>query len=305
MSGGDGAYGYFGDSFAYVSAQNGYIQRLGYDEFGDPYNPFIDAIEWSRITPEGATDQLFISPLIVDPNNEDVMYYAAGQALWRNDQLSSIPNYEQGTSQGWTELTDLAVPEGYVISAMAVSRTNAVHVLYYGASSRDDPPKIYRLENANTATSGAQDISIPGDGLDGAYVHCIAVHPDKANEIIVVLSNYNILGLYRSTDGGKNYSAIEGNLEGDEVTPGPSLRSATILPTSQGTLYIVGTSTGVYSTNKLDGSKTVWALEAAAEIGNVVVEFVTSRKSDTRLVVGSHGRGIFIGILASSKANRR
>ncbi|UCC40786.1 MAG: hypothetical protein JSV96_04900 [Candidatus Aminicenantes bacterium] len=92
----------------------------------------------------------------------------------------------------------------------------------------------------------------------------------------------------------RNVTAIEGNLEGDTNNPGPSLRSATILPTSQGTFYIIGTSTGVYSTTELNGSSTTWIQQSPNKIGNVVVEYVTSRKSDARVVVATHGRGIFV-----------
>ena len=131
-------------------------------------------------------------------------------------------------------------------------------------------------------------------------MHNFAPLPNDANEIIVILSNYNIVGLYHSTDGGQTYAAIEGNLEGDENNPGPSLRTATILPTSQGTFYIIGTSTGVYSTTELNGSNTTWVQQSPNKIGNVIVEYVTSRKSDGRVVVGTHGRGIFVGDLISN-----
>jgi len=296
ISSGDGSYGYFGNTFAYVSAQNGATDRLNYDSSGDP----IYSAGWSEITPKKATDQLFINPFVVDPKNEDVMIYVAGRVLWRNDRLSSIPPYENGTSIGWKKLNGLKVPAKYSITALAISRNNPAHVLYYGASggiNSTQRPKLYRLKNAHTATKGAKQISIKNAKLDGAYVHKIAVNPDDANEILVILSNYNIVGLYHSTNGGNKFTAVEGNLEGDEDNPGPSLRSATILPTLQGTIYIVGTSTGVYSTMQLNGSKTVWKQESANKIGNVVVEDITSRKADGSVAVGTHGRGIFIGNL--------
>ncbi len=301
MSSGDGAYAYFGDNFAYTSYQEGGVYRLAYDIYDDPYPPGWP--NWSLITPVGASNQLFINPFVVDSKDEDVMYYPAGNSLWRNDSLSSIPIYEFGTSIGWTELTNLAVPSGYSITALSVSMNNPAHLLYYGASCgyySNDRPKMFRLENAHTATTGAVDISIPNINK-GAYVHCIAVNPDSAHEILVVHSNYNILGLYHSNDKGANYTAVEGDLQGDANNPGPSLRSATILPTNQGTIYLVGTSTGVYSTMQLNGSNTVWKQESPDKIGTVVAASIASRKSDGRIAIGTHGRGIFIGDITSSK----
>ena len=43
--------------------------------------------------------------------------------------------------------------------------------------------KIYKLDNANTATSGAIDISIPR-ASNGAYIHNIAINPDNGDELI-------------------------------------------------------------------------------------------------------------------------
>lgn len=290
ISSGDGASAYFGEEFAYASTYNGRVLRLKYDPSGNPSY----SSGWTTITPIGARDQLFINPFVVDPNDEDVMYYPAGNTLWRNDHLSDIPKNQDSTSHGWTELTDLRVPPGYIISTLAVSRYNPTHLLYYGASSWTDPPKIYRLEEAHRASKDAQDMSIP-EAPGGAYLHSITINPNDGNEILVILSNYNITGLYHSTNGGESYMAVEGNLEGNTINPGPSIRSGTILPTTHGTIYIIGTSTGLYSTKDLDGSNTVWKHESENEIGNVVVAYVTSRTSDGRVAVGTHGRGVFIG----------
>lgn len=290
----DGSYCYLGKQYAYTSIQKGLVYRIGYHQDGTPYDPWGNE-QFSVVTPSEANGQLFIDPFAIDPTDENIMYYLAGNVVWRNNALSSIPdkNYNK-TSIGWTELTNTKVPDGYSVSTIASSHSNPSHVLYYGASTYENPPKIYKLVNANTSTNSPTDISISGS-VAGAYVHNIAVNPDNGNEIIVVLSNYNIVGLYHSTNGGQSFTAIEGNLEGNDNNPGPSIRAATILPTSNGTLYLVATSTGVYSTSQLNGSQTIWNLEGPNTIGNVVVETITSRKSDGRIVSGTHGRGAFVG----------
>lgn len=291
VSFGDGAYCYFGNSFAYTSAQNGQVWRLKYGPNGTP--SFSEG--WSKITPTEATGQLFINPFRIDPNDEDVIYYAAGKNLWRNNQLGRLPDRLEGTTNYWTILTNLAVEDNYVISTLAISQQPS-HILYYAASDASSsslPPKIYRLDNATTETMVRKERSI-STAAGGAYVHCVAINPENADEILVVLSNYNITGLYHSSNGGESYKAVEGNLEGPEQK-GPSLRSATILPGSVSATYLVGTSTGVYSTKILNGSNTIWSQEGAENIGNVVVEYIASRPSDDRVAVATHGRGIFIG----------
>ncbi len=289
VSSGDGAYSYFGQNFAYTSTQNGNLRRLAYDQQN---NPSWEA-GWSNITPAGAQNMLFINPFVVDPNNENVMYYLAGNVIWRNNQLSTIPAGFTPTSVGWTQLDDLTVPAGYGISAISISQTPA-HILYYAASNNAGVPILYKLTNAATATSGRVDISIPGV-QEGAYIHHVAINPDDANEILVVFSNYNVVSLYHSVNGGQSYTVVEGNLAGTQENPGPSVRAATILPSGSGKLYIVATSIGVFSTTQLNGAQTVWIQDGQNVMGNVIVNYITSRKSDGRILAGSHGRGAFIG----------
>ncbi len=290
---GDGAFSYLGSDFAFAETQKGNLMRLHYDQSGNVLPAFVGNNPFSIIFPTNASNQLFVNPFTVDPIDENVMFYLAGADIWRNDQLSSIPdNIYGGTNIGWTKLDNLTASQGYIMSAISISNFPA-HILYYAESGDNSTkPKIFRLENANTAASGAVDISIP-NAPAGAYVHHIAINPDDANEIIVVISNYNIVGLYHSTDGGKNYTAIEGNLQGDQQNPGPSLRCATILPAGSATNYYLATSTGVYSTSQLNGNNTQWSQEGADVIGNVVSNYIISRKSDGKVVVGTHGRGAF------------
>jgi hypothetical protein len=304
ISSGDGAYAYFGNDYCYTSWYDGNIFRVNYTSTNDPKSPFESGTLWTVITPTDAENQLFINPFSIDPNDENVMYYPAGYEIWRNDRLSSIALYRNDTMVGWKNLTEISVPTEYIITAIQVSKSNPSHVLYYGASSdpwqnEEDVPKLYRLANANTDTSGAEDISIP-EAESGSYVHQIAVNPENGNEILVLLSNYNIVGLYHSSNGGQSYTAVEGNLTGDDSNPGPSIRTATILPTDQGTVYFLGTSIGLFSTMTLNGASTSWVQEAGTSIGNCVVEHVVSRTSDHHVAVGTHGRGVFVGTYGST-----
>jgi len=289
----DGSYCYLGQQYAYTSIQNGFTYRIRYDQSSKPHIPWTQD-QFTVVSPKGASNQLFINPFAIDPSDENIMYYLSGNVVWRNNSLNSISdNNWDNITTGWTELTNTKVPDGYTVSTLASSNTNPSQVLYFGASS-SNTPKLYKLTNANTNTNAPSDISISG-ATEGTYVHNISVNPDNGDELIVVLSNYNIIGLYHSFNGGQLFTAIEGNLEGTQNNPGPSIRASTILPTNNGTLYLVATSTGVYSTSLLNGSQTTWTLEGADVLGNVVVEAITSRKSDGKIVAGSHGRGAFVG----------
>jgi hypothetical protein len=280
----DGSHLHFGDNFTYASTQGGRLLRLAYNANEDP------TIFEGTITPSSASGQLFINPFVVDPNDETIMYYPAGAELWRN---TNLPNATR--TRGWSRLTGLPLISGCQITTLAISRDPA-HRLYYGAScGSSQPPSLVRFDGANQGNgSAAQDISINALPA-GAYVHSIAVNPNDADDILVAHSNYGITGLYYSDDGGESFTAVEGNLTGTEETPGPSLRSVRILPRGGATAYLVGTSTGLYSTGTLDGPETEWALQGSDTIGNVVVEHLDARREDRRVAVGTHGRGIFVG----------
>jgi chitodextrinase len=299
---GDGTYSYFGNKFAYVSTQNGNLTRLRYDQAGHPIPVFAGAHK--IILPQNASGQLFINPYCIDPSDENYCYYPAGNILWRNNQFEGIPDDNQyGTTQGWSKLDNVSLPSGYVISAVAISENNPSHRLYYGgldmSQQSNGNHKLFRLDNSNTSTNGAVEITIPGV-QQWSYLNSIFVNPDNGNEVFAVFSNYNIVGVYHSIDGGQTFTAIEGNLTGSDDNPGPSIRSASLIPTSSGTQYFLATSTGVYSTTTLNGANTVWNLEGANTLGNVVVNSLAARKSDGKIVAGTHGRGAFAATIGAS-----
>jgi len=287
ISAGDGGYAFFSTNYMFVEQQNGKVIRWLKDRNG-----------FSFIYPSTATDQIFIHPYAIDPNDENIMYYPQGDHLWRNTQLDQVSdanngNNSSGITSGWNEFSNLSVGSGYLLSALSVSK-NPGNILYFAGYANGQRPVLKRLTNAKTATNGAKDVSY-GSWPSGAYIKDIAINPVNANEVVVVMSNYNITGLYHTVDAGQSWEAIEGNLTGNSSTPGPSLRSATIIPAESGTIYLAGTSTGLYSTQMLDGNNTMWGQEASNQIGHAITEDLASRVSDGNVAAGTHGRGMLLG----------
>ncbi len=285
ISSGDGSYGFFTENYIFASSQLGRVLRHTTNSSGEIIGTSYN------LEPSGASNQLFVHPYVVDPTDESIMFYPDGSTLYRNTAMD-----QSSPGASWSSFSGVSGSNGYQITALEMS-TNPSGILYYGASSGSTAPKIYRLDNASSSTSPEELTSISASG--GAYIHDIAVNPYNGNELIAVMSNYGIVGLYHSNDGGENWTAIEGDLTGDAQNPGPSLRNAEILPTEEGSLYLVGTSTGIYSTMSLQGESTSWVRESddgsAESIGYSVVEYITSRSTDGTIAVGTHGRGIFVG----------
>ena len=280
-----------GRSYYYLSQQYGYIWRRVIDDNGTVLPGF------ARINPTAPPGgYLWIHPFVLDNNNTNIMYLPKGDRIWRNSDLSAIPNSEMDTttSINWSELTNTAIGDENAITALCVSHIPA-NRLYYANSLG----KIFRLDNANIGNPIPQDIWT-GQGLPAAYASCIAVDPTNADNVMLIFANYGVISVYHSSNGGTSWAPVAGNLEQypDGSGDGPSCRWSVIVPGTGTTYYFVGTSTGLYSTETLDGMSTVWAQEGANTIGNVVVDMVDARVADGLVVVATHGQGVFSGYVA-------
>jgi hypothetical protein len=295
ISSGDGSYCYMAEDYVYISTQNGRVMRTQYKANGDIFNPYGDTqYFWTVVHPSEATGQLFINPFAFNSINENVMYYAGGSDLWINRAVKDIPLYQNETMQGWSAPDALKVP-GATISALAVSKQPA-NILYYAAFSYGSVPLLYKVANstADNAELVRQDISIEA-ASSGSYPYYITINPQNADELIVVFSNYGVPSIFHSIDGGANFTNIDGNLAETEDVTGPSVRSASILNWNDETTYFVSTSIGLYETNELNGESTVWTNVAHNQLGNVVCNRVKTSDLDGKIIVATHGRGLFVG----------
>jgi hypothetical protein len=288
--GGDGSYCAIADGGLayYFSIQNGKMMRAKVNVTGG-----IDS--FARIDPIGASGYLFINPYTLDPNNNNIMYLAAGRALWRNDNLGGIPyagNWDS-ISTNWVKFPDTAATASAKISAVAVCKTPANRV-YYGTSNR----RLFRIDNANVGTPKPTEVT-PFSGNDqfpaGGNISCISVDPNNGDNVMVSFSNYNVISIFYSGDGGTSWKRVAGNLEEnpDGTGSGPSVRWVRIMPLASGTVYLAGTSVGLFATKELDSTATVWTQQGTNAIGNAVVDMIDSRSSDGLVAVATHAHGIF------------
>jgi len=236
---------------------------------------------------------LWLTLFILDPHDQKVMYLPSQDHLWRNSDLSQIPYVFplQKTDLNWTRLENV---DGYNITALGMSEAEPRR-LYYGSYRGD----LFRIDNPQEGQP--VPVKLPTDTLPPyshpvmPYIHCLAVDPKDADKVIMVIPSYEIISIYSSEDGGMSWTPVGGNLEeqpngrGD----GPSVRWVSILYVQDQPVYFAGTSTGLFSTTKLDSMNTVWVQEGAETIGNVVVDMIDVRQSDGFVVVGTHGNGVY------------
>ncbi len=243
---------------------------------------------WSRVDPADVDPEtvLFINPYEIDGNNESIMYYAGGTDIWRNTDIYSTPKFSnEPATNGWTKLNSTNTTGK--ISAMESSISPA-NIFYYGTSQG----KIFKILNANSGQPIATDIT--GSNMPDGYINCIESNPSDANEVMVSFSNYEVESIFYTKDGGDTWNTVSGNLEiinADDKNIGPSVRYVNLLNTENGSIYLAGTSIGLYQAAELN-SNTQWTQVASDKIGNTVVNMVKTRQ-DGFIAVGTHGNGIF------------
>jgi len=282
------------DQTYYFSIQQGKIIKAKLDA-----NHVIT--QMARIDPIYASrdDYQFINPFVLDPNDENIMYLPAGHKLFRNDDLNGIPfaNNKDSIATNWVQFPDTVSTSGSTnvkISAIACSKANPTHRVYYGTSLR----KIYRIDNANTGTPTRTDIT--STTMPNGYVSCITIDPDNADHVTVVYSNYNTYSMFRSLNAGLTWIRVAGNLEKNTSGSGdaPSIRWLSVIPFQGHLKYFAGTSIGLFSADSLtlhdlSHAGTVWTQEGVNEIGQTIVPYIYTRDADNFIAVATHGSGVF------------
>ncbi|WP_424963591.1 FlgD immunoglobulin-like domain containing protein [Ekhidna sp.] len=283
--GGDGGYAATTQNNAlwFASFQRGQTLRL-------TLNEDFELTSFGRVDPGGLVEEagslyLFVNPFTLDPTNENRMFCAGGNHLYFHPNVSQIPGGSQTpTSLGWERVTDEPVGDG-LISAVEISKDG--EKVYFGTASGE----LFRLNNAGESFNFEV---VKLDSLTNGYVSSISVNPENQDHVIVVFSSYNVPSIFESIDGGETFVDVSGNLEEnpDGSGNGPSIRWAEIVPTNSGYQVFVGTSVGLYSANNLS-TTTTWIKESSGLIGSSIVTMMDYRASDGRLVIATHGNGVY------------
>ncbi|MFH0760410.1 MAG: hypothetical protein V2A67_02750, partial [Bacteroidota bacterium] len=231
----------------------------------------------------------FYQNFALDPNSYETFYLPTITSVWRKDNMKVVSYDTNFRNTGWNHLSNIDVGDAAEISFITVSK-NPANRLYYGTNLG----RVYRLDNAHTGNPMPQDIT-DNAFPQNAFVACIDVDENNADNIVVVFSNYEVQSIFSSTDGGASWRAEGGTLEEnpDGSGSGPSVRWVKKLTYQEHEVWFAGTSIGLYSTTRLNGDSTLWVQEGASTIGSVIVDMIDARQSDGFIAVGTHGNGVY------------
>ena len=285
---GDGGYSAISRNatFYYASYQFGKIYRFTLDKN-------LQTKSFTRIDPYGSGGEdllLFVNPYVLAPENQHMMYFAGGDVVWRNTNTSQIPLFSNNaTDINWQRMSLTELSHG-IITAINASY-NPIGIVYYGTVDG----KLFRINDANELEYTVDEVTSVNFPEEG-YVASIAIDRKDSRNIAIAFSNYNVISLFYSTDGGDSFENISGNLEENEdgSGSGPSVRWIEIVAKNQGDPELfAGTSTGIYSTNFLNGSNTIWEAEGTETVGNVLVTMIKYFSGDGTIIAATHGNGMY------------
>ena len=264
ISGGDGG-------FAHIDKLNPNIQISSF-----VYNTYwVTNNAWQSNTRVNvALDQgLFINPTDYDSSTK--LLYGSIEPKkylrWRPTTFSAAAA---------ERVTVNAFPEGQDITAVKIS-PNVPNRVYFGFSNG----QVYRVDQANAGLIRAGVLVF---GETQGTVSCIEIESGNESHAMVILSNYGVTSVYESknaTTGNPLWLAVEGNL------PDMPIRWGIFHPSNtEGAL--LATELGVWSTVKLNGQQTLWKPDNEG-LANVRCDMIKARPSDKKVIVATHGRGVF------------
>jgi hypothetical protein len=290
--GGDGG-------FCHIDQTDGNLQILSY-VYNSYYYSRNGGTSFSRIT-AGNDKGMFINPSDLD-DAQKVLYSSSlpGQIGLLSNLTTPTPTFSSNTlsALGTMKITALKVDP-------TVSGGGTVWVAAFDTIRRQNytpsRPLILKVTNANTPTPVATVSTLLNSlitPINGAYASSIDIDPANGNHILVTLSNYGLPSVFESTDGGINFSIVEGNLPDVPVRWGMIVPANASVDGITGGGILLATEVGVWFTQTTNGSLTSWSPQASG-LPNVRCDMLRYRPSDNLLAVATHGRGLFTANLTS------
>jgi photosystem II stability/assembly factor-like uncharacterized protein len=180
------------------------------------------------------------SDVLMDPSNPDVAYAALWEAregpwenaAWAGNHGGLFKSTDGGTT--WHPLTN-GLPTDFVQANIAIAPSNPRRLYISLASGRGTG--IYRSDDAGENWTKITDDPRPAARIGGGDLPVLRVDPKNPD----TLYSASIV-LWKSTDGGKTWSALRGAPGGDDyqnIWINPNNPEIIIVPGDQGTIITV------------------------------------------------------------------
>jgi hypothetical protein len=259
----------------FVSSQSGNIVR--------------DCPTGATITPTGSTSD-FVTYFLLDPSNNTNLYYAGERNVYKTNNSTNVTATVGAGATNWQNLGTITAGTDFITNFTASWGAYSVanSKLFIGT----DEGRIFRLNNpANVANLVGMATITPAGATTGfpSIVAGMAIHPTNANILMAAYSNYGAPSIFLTNNANAAapvWVNVSRNIEA------LSVRSVSIVEAGGSTLYVAGTSRGLYTST--DPTTTDWVRVGTTTIGMALVSQLWYRPADQKLLVGTHGNGMFM-----------
>ena len=279
VTGGDGA-------FVHINQADPTVQFTSYI-FNQYRRSTNGGANWSSVNLSSSLGY-FINPFDYD-DAQNIMYASNASSSSPNNAIRRWVNANSGSTNSTITISDL-VRSGSNSNASAFKVSpHTANRLFVGGSSG----KLLRIEDANNVTTGnvsSNVTDITGASFPSGYLNCINVGTSD-QYLVAVFTNYGVDNIWYSSNGGSSWTAIDGNL------PDMPVWWAVFEPGTDNRL-IIATETGVFTTDNVNGTSTVWTGNPAFPL--VRTTMLKVRASDNTILASTYGRGLFTATIPST-----
>jgi hypothetical protein len=206
----------------------------------------------------------FLTPADYDSKSNTLYAYTNDGDLWRWKIGSGSGSVVDVTGINFNSISHIYVDE------------NVNNRLYVGNGAQ-----LYRVDNAHTTPNATFLRGFGGN------ISCVTAELGDSTHLLVTVSNFGVQSVFESKDMGVNWTNIEGNL------PDMPVRWALFNPNDK-EQALIATDAGIWSTDKIDSSRTVWN-PPFPDRGSPLVrtDMLKIRRSDRTILAGTYGRGMW------------
>lgn len=235
------------------------------------------------IIPAGSSSQ-FVTYFYLDPASTNALYFAGNSTLYATNDAENVTTAINASN--WRNLGSVSPVQNLRSFATSWGAYSAASYLLIGGENG----RVFKLDDPQNAASLASAVDVTPIGAStatGSVVSGLAVHPTNPDIAIAVYANYGINSIYITSNltTAATWTLVERNLSAH------SIRSAAIAEVGAETIYFVGTARGLYSSD--DPTTKDWEIEGPNEVGFSLVSGLVYRPSDSKLLIGTHGNGMY------------
>ena len=260
ITGGDGAYCFFDDNEPIIITSTYYNAWY-----------FIN-YESNTLEYVNNNSGVFINPSDYD-SEHNILY--ANKVRFNGTQNNRIIQIDENFD---VNTINLNTGTSVYFSSIKVSDYNSANetTLFLGTQSG----RLYKIQNINNPIA----VEIGDDDFPTANISSISLGTNE-DEIMITFSNYGVISIWFTVNGGQDWLEKEGNLPDMPVRWG-------LMHPEDSNYAMIATEIGVWETNNFLESNVYWN-PSSNGLGNVRVDMLSLRKSDNTVLAATHGRGLY------------